>query len=224
MVRFQQNSGNKYFFAATMIILCLGTILCIPSFGSIVGSQETNSSPNYLILLVHGINTTHRVFMGHGENGSDVSRIPDDEKYPYGDLKGYLENTLGLKGYVYAYTFSERDGRISLAAEELGNSNHDNKAATIGGTLHYDKVGKEIGRDATGINDFQNGVRTGQGNSWLKQAREDFKKWYAENVLHQRGHPELVPESVIPHRYIIIAHSLGGSRSNVHRVSLGGAW
>ena len=102
--------------------------------GSIVFADppaETNTSPNYIVLLVHGINTTHRVFMGHGENRSDVSRIPDDEKYPYGDLKGYLENTLGLKGYVYAYTFSERDGRISLAAEELGDPNHDNKAATI---------------------------------------------------------------------------------------------
>ena len=96
---------------------------------------ETKTSPNYLVILVHGVNTTRAVFMGQGENGSNVSELsPDEKDYKFGDLKGYLEKSaseggLGLKGYVYAYTFSERDGHIDLMAKELGDPNWDNKAA-----------------------------------------------------------------------------------------------
>ena len=151
--------------------------------------------------------------MGKGENGSDISELSEDEKVKdctASDLKGYLENTLGLKGYVYAYTFSERDGHIDLMAHELGDPNWDNNVIRIGGTMHYHPRGKDIEAKYTKITDSINGEKTGRGNSWIKQAREDFKGWYAENVLHKPGHQELVPESVIPKKYILVAHSLGG--------------
>ena len=203
----QQRLDKKHYFKTVIVlILCLSVLFWFggqPSLG-LVFAQETNASPNYLVLLVHGINTTHRVFMGQGEEGSDVSRVPDNERYPFGDLKGYLDNTLGLKGYVYAYTFSERDGRIDLMADELGNLAHDNRAATIGGTLHLDSVGKEIGKEATGIMNIVDGTKTSQGNSWLEQAREDF---ISDFTKREKRPPT---EAEIPKKYIIIAHSLGG--------------
>jgi len=68
---------------------------------------ESNSSPNYLIILVHGSNQTSRFFCGKdvggqkGEEGSDLNEEPNTD-VDFGDLKGYLENDLGLKGYVYS--------------------------------------------------------------------------------------------------------------------------
>jgi hypothetical protein len=65
---------------------------------------ETKSSPNYLIILVHGVNTPGWVWRGDGEKGSDVRNL--DGKYRgKGDILGYLRNDLGLDGYVYYYTF-----------------------------------------------------------------------------------------------------------------------
>jgi len=195
-------------------LIFLFIFLISTGLSSVCAEQiETKSSPNYLIILVHGINSTHRIFMGKGENGSDVSKIPEDERYPYGDLKGYLENNLGLKGYVYAYTFSERDGRIELMANELGNPNWDNKAATIGGTLNHAIMGKPINKEATGITDIVNGVRTGQGNSWFEQAREDFIQWFkTKGPGKDRVIKDPLPQE-IPQKYILISHSLGGLTS-----------
>ncbi|MBI5699244.1 hypothetical protein HZC35_02900 [Candidatus Saganbacteria bacterium] len=176
-------------------------LLLLHSFAYAV-APVTNPSPGYLIVLVHGINTTHRVFIGNGEKGSDITGIPKEERYSFGDLKGYLENTLGLKGYVYAYTFSERDGKIPLEGKELGDPNWNNMASTIGGTLHLGSVGRSIDNKATGIT---------KGNSWLKQAREDFIDWFKDkkrNPNNPTGRPPI--EAEIPSKYIIIAHSLGG--------------
>ena len=54
---------------------------------------ETRSYPNYLIIMVTGINSTQYIFEGEGENGSDLSDFPSYmKKYEFGDLKGYLEN------------------------------------------------------------------------------------------------------------------------------------
>src|SRR3989338_1527066 len=195
-----RNKGHRSFVLTAISILLL-------LLGSLTHAEqlETKSSPNYLIILVHGINTTSRVYMGHGENGSDVSKIPDDEKYPFGDLKGYLENLLDVPpdSYVHAYTFSERDGHIELMAKELGDPNWDNKAATIGGTLHYDKVGKEIAADKTGITDTTwssvegKFLKTGKGNSWFEQAREDFIIWFkTEGPGKDRAVKEPLPAEI----------------------------
>lgn len=68
------------------IFLLLIALVGVCLNGAYGEQLETKSSPNYLVILVHGINTTHRVFMGNGENGSDMSNIPADERYPWGDL------------------------------------------------------------------------------------------------------------------------------------------
>lgn len=181
-----------------LFILSMVTWLCPMTYANDI--EGTNTYKDYLFVLVHGINTTHRVFMGNGEKGSDVSKIPNDERYPWGDLKGYLENDLGLKGYVYSYTFSWRDGSIKLEGEELAKSNHDNEAAKYGGRLYHNSVGKEINNEATEIKIDAIGC----GNSWFEQARSDFKV----NFLKKNGRDP--NEDEIPKKYILIAHSLGG--------------
>ncbi|KAF0133365.1 MAG: hypothetical protein FD145_1326 [Candidatus Saganbacteria bacterium] len=170
---------------------------------------ETKSAPNFIVLLVTGINSTQFIFKGNGEKGTDISDIPNYvKKYPFGDLQGYLENDLGLKGYVHAYCFSERDGTVTLQGKELGDPNHSNQAYINGGKLHRIMGdNKELLSNDTHITDKISGESTGKGNSWFKQAREDFIDWYAKEKNIRK---ENIPESVIPKRYIIIAHSMGG--------------
>lgn len=62
-------------------------------------------SPNYLVILVHGIAETSDIF---DDDGS-------------GHLKPYLEDSLSLPGYVYAYDFNDNKGSNVVAADELGN-------------------------------------------------------------------------------------------------------
>lgn len=192
-----------------LFILLLGTLLVFQGASKVFAELETRTSPNYLILLVHGINSSSRVFVGQdrgdgkGINGSDLTNEPP-EKDDFGDLKGYLENTLGLDGYVYSYTFSERDGKIANQGVELGKSDYNNPAA-IESKLNYVTSNhlKNINSKYTKIKTDINHL----GNSWIKQAREDFKEWYANK--HSVKVDE-IPESVIPSKYIIIAHSMGG--------------
>lgn len=184
----------------TIVIGLIFAILINSSLLSLADSwvRIAQSSPNYLIILVHGINTTKAVFVGDSENGGE--RDVNDEKYSFGDLKGYLENQLGLKGYVYSYTFSERDGRIDLQGKELGKMDYFNEASTKGGRLKYIHADhKQLPPSVTGIK---------SGNSWLEQAREDFMKWRADNYYN--GDITRVSTSEIPSKYIIIAHSMGG--------------
>ncbi|MFA6170429.1 MAG: hypothetical protein WC772_06630 [Candidatus Margulisiibacteriota bacterium] len=192
-------------------------------------TPAVRTSPNYLVILVHGINSSSRFYCGKdvgggkGENGSELINEPDDGA-DYGDLKGYLENNLGLKGYVYSYTFSQRDGHIDLMARELGDPNWDNKAYLEGGWLNL-KNAADIAPIKTKITDTINGEKTGRGNSWFKQAREDFIAWFSDkkkNINNPTGRPPT--EAEIPHKYILVSHSLGGSSNNVHRVSLSGMW
>lgn len=197
------------------IVLIISYVLIVQAM--VYADQlEIQSSPNYLIILVHGINSSSRLFVGadrgdgKGEMGGEIANEPDDNS-DFGDLKGYLENNLGLKGYVYSYTFSQRDGKIDLMARELGDPNWDNKAYIEGG-WKYLKNAADIPPRKTKITDMINEEHQFKGNSWFKQAREDFKSWYASRQ-HPKIDPKDVPESVIPNKYILIAHSLGGLAS-----------
>jgi pimeloyl-ACP methyl ester carboxylesterase len=62
-------------------------------------------SPNYLVILVHGI-------------AENIDIFESDES---GYLKPYLENSLNLPGYVYSYDFVDNVGSNVDAADELGN-------------------------------------------------------------------------------------------------------
>jgi hypothetical protein len=185
--------------------LILGLLLCIGvnfTYQRIAfGEEEIRPYPNYLIILVHGLNSTRGMWVGHGENGSEID--PNDEQGDFGDLKGYLENVLGLKGYVYAYTFSERDGSIALQGRELGKRDEHNKASDQGGWLHHlHGDHKNVDPRTTHIKD---------GNCWLEQARLDFKQWFHDFGPGSKETPKRFPtEEEIPDKYIIIAHSMGG--------------
>ncbi|MFC1496823.1 esterase/lipase family protein, partial [Candidatus Margulisiibacteriota bacterium] len=73
------------------------------SSNAIVQLNQEESSPNYLILLVHGIISNKEAF--ESQNG----------------LKKFLENDLGLEGYVYSYDFLDNRGSNILAAHQLGD-------------------------------------------------------------------------------------------------------
>jgi len=177
---------------------------------------ETKTSPNYFIILVHGINSPGWLWRGEGQNGSDVKDIPETMRGK-GDLLGYLKNDLGLDGYVYYYTFSERDGRISTQAKEFGDPNWDNPGYNGSimnhkGLMNQPDVTDSVYDRKFSYLGYPHPIQTGtdgKGNSWLEQAREDFKQWYANKYIADKD-PNKVPESVIPQKYIIIAHSMGG--------------
>lgn len=157
---------NKNHIIKFIIAIAVIVLISFPVFG-----KEMKPSPNYLIILVHGIGENNDVFTTRG----------------YGDLENHLKNNLGLDGYVYRYAVKDRYDSNLFAAQQIG---HTTEAETwfYNGNF-YEKKGD---------------IR------WLSQAREDFKIWYAKDILHNSNHPELVPESVIPNKYIIIAHSMGG--------------
>lgn len=192
------------------ILIIVISVTLISSTAVMAGNVlETKSSPNYMIILVHGINTPGFVFRGHGENGSDVKDIPDNLK-GFGDLLGYMRNDFGLDGYVYYYTFSQRDGRIENQARELGDRNYHN-LANQGSVMNHkgltdqpdinpsDKTYPYLGYPAT----------IKEGNCWLEQAREDFREWFKKSGPG-KSEDRYPTEAEIPQKYIFICHSMGG--------------
>ena len=104
-------------------------------------------------------------------------------------LQEYLENDLGLDGYVYAYSFNDGNGSSRIAYKELGDRDYNNQA-------HYiNKYGKEISM---------------RGKSWLEKARDDFKDWFmSKNGRDPR-------EDEIPQKYIFITHSMGNMPARLY--------
>lgn len=94
-----------------VFITLFGSSLIIPGYG--FNLEGTTTYPNYLFVLVHGINSRADIFEG---------------KDGFGNLREYLENTLKLKGYVYCYTFSNPNDSNDIAAKEFGDRSYDNKA------------------------------------------------------------------------------------------------
>ncbi|MBI5701146.1 hypothetical protein HZC34_04775 [Candidatus Saganbacteria bacterium] len=212
------------------IIILISISFCLLSQVFADSKIETKTSPNYLIILVHGVNTPGFVWMGgkgqsSADNGSDVSQL-DDKYRGFGDLLGYLRNNLGLDGYVYYYTFSQRDGKISNQARELGDPNYSNPA--VGGSIMNHKgltdqpditssspleLRKYLRYPLTNNSDpkIVDVGSDGKANSWIKQAREDFKKWFYDFGPGSKENPKRYPTDIeIPSKYIIIAHSMGG--------------
>ena len=89
------------------ILICFNCI-CVYialTYCSYAFAVEIKSSPNYLVILVHGIAEDKDIF--DGDDG--------------GHLKPYLENSLNLPGYVYSYNFKDNVGSNYDAANELAN-------------------------------------------------------------------------------------------------------
>jgi len=179
---------------------------------------ETKSSPNYIVILVHGINSPGWVWRGEGQNGSDVNDIPGSMRGK-GDLLGYLRNNLGLDGYVYYYTFSQRDGRIPLTARELGDPSWDNPGINGSVMNHKGLTDQPDVTDSAHDRKFpylgySKQIQldsSGKGNSWLEQVREDFRRWFQTEGPGSKERPSRPPtKSEIPQKYILICHSMGG--------------
>ena len=133
-----------------VVLLSLFVMISLsPSFASIA---EIKPSPNYLIILIPG-------------TGGDDKSFTEDN----GNLKKYLEEDLGLKGYVYGYDFPEIAGSNFENAKMLADPS--------------------------------------RADSWFKKARQKFVHDYAADHNIQ---PEQVPLEVVPQKYILLAHSLGG--------------
>jgi triacylglycerol esterase/lipase EstA (alpha/beta hydrolase family) len=81
----------------------------LPSFCS--NTPQMKGHPNYIIILVHGI------------GGENENYTADDYRGDKGGFKGYLEDILYLKDYVYAYDYSDNLQSNIDNAHELGDPN-----------------------------------------------------------------------------------------------------
>jgi hypothetical protein len=195
-------------------------ILASASTSEAATKIETKTSPNYLIVLVHGVNTPGWIWRGgkgvegdKGQYGSDVRNIPDSMR-GFGDLLGYLQNDLGLDGYVYYYTFSQRDGRIETLAKELGDRNYTASPAFRESVMNhkelkdqpdiYENTNKELFKKLG----YPDQIK--QGNCWLEQAKQDFINWFKTEGPGKNREIKAPLPSEIPQKYILIAHSMGG--------------
>lgn len=81
-------------------IVCIPIFLIVLFFSSAFASnvEGTKTYEDYLFILVHGINGGSHHF--NGQDGRDKGLR----------LKQALENDLGLKGYVYSYSFQNKNG------------------------------------------------------------------------------------------------------------------
>jgi|GEM_PF-3387628 flagellar hook assembly protein FlgD len=92
-------------------VLALLLILFIAGLACASNIEGTDTYKDYLFILVHGMNAKQGIFEG---------------KDPYGNLKAYLENNLGLKGRVYAYTFNDINGSNRDHAKEFADPTNTN--------------------------------------------------------------------------------------------------
>ncbi|MFC1496787.1 esterase/lipase family protein, partial [Candidatus Margulisiibacteriota bacterium] len=150
------------------ILLLLG-ISIFPCYGA--NTKGTKTYKDYLIILIHGMNGGAHHFNGTDHRDKDMR------------LLQYLENNLGLKGYVYTYSFTEKNGSSLWNVRELGDRNYKPSS------------------------DFK---------CWLDRAKQDYKKWYAKERLGKPNRIDLVPESVVPSKYIFITHSMGNMAARLY--------
>jgi len=155
--------------------------------------DEIGSSPNYLIIFVHGLSSNKEVF--ECENG----------------LKEFLEDELGLEGYVYdfAYDFSNNRGSIISQAKELGDSSHPNPSWTGPMPSLSNEAFWEEYEDWSIIYDNQ---------SWISQSKEYFKAWFKWQNPHNPKHNDPTPAQV-PEKVILLCHSMGGLSSRYYITS-----
>jgi len=140
------------FFIATVFLLAFGT-----SFVSASISQDSiEYAKNHLIVLVHGIGDDHKCF---------------------DKVKSYLEDN-GLKGYVYAYEFSDQFLNIEKEGWEFGDRTYDNPEAVSKDSTVFDVNGNDPNkRQVWEITKRSGNGKSGTGKSWLEQAKEDFKSY-----------------------------------------------
>jgi len=91
--------------------------------------NEIKPAPNFLIILVHGKGQNSKVF--YNNDSMEIVGQTLAEKGAFGNLKGYLENDLGLSGYVYSYDFKDNEMSIEEQGMELGNKGTGGKLSWL---------------------------------------------------------------------------------------------
>jgi flagellar hook assembly protein FlgD len=81
--------------------------------------EGTLTYKDYLIILIHGINSGSYMFNGQ------------DSVDPGLNYKKYLERDLGLEGHVYAYSFTYKNGSNKKRVAELADRTNNNTATYI---------------------------------------------------------------------------------------------
>ncbi|MDD4179046.1 MAG: hypothetical protein PHH14_03245 [Candidatus Margulisbacteria bacterium] len=180
------------------IVLFWALLIFAVSNSAFADENELMASPNYLVILVHGIGDMSKQCFGWKDNSGVY------HSGAYGDLYQYLEKDLGLEGYVYEYDIENALGSNSDAAKQIGDRIN-------GWTVEKNTAGAIINRYNT---------------CWLETAKNQYRTWYFNKYkgLYGLTSEVSVPSAVIPEKFVFIAHSMGGSTSNVHRISLSGTW
>lgn len=175
-------------FKSRIWIILFLFIFCYLSLPVYAKANEMQSSPNYLVILVHGIISGRDAF--EGENG----------------LKEFLEDEMGLSGYVYSYDFADDTGSNIENANQLGNPSFKNP----------NWVGEMPSLDNDSYwKTYDDWGKIYNNNSWISQSQKYFKAWFKwqnpANPTNREPYPEEVPTKVI-----LICHSMGGLSSRYY--------
>ncbi|MFC1540438.1 hypothetical protein ACFL4J_00185 [Candidatus Margulisiibacteriota bacterium] len=137
-------------------------------------------SPNYLVILIHGIGNNSKSTFGWKDEQGNYH----DGKF--GNLFKYLEVDLGLEGYIYAFDLENAYGSSVIAAQQIGGNN--------GWSVEKDENNNIIKRYNT---------------CWFETARNKYKKWYFNKYKSIYGITSEA-DVPIPQKYVLICHSMGG--------------
>ena len=189
---------------AKIAILLILIILCaLPATAH--DPAQIDAAKNYLYILVPSRGNNSGIFDGR----QSLPLVGG----PFSHLKQYLENQLNLQGYVYSYDFSKDEDTVEHWGWEIGDRNY------VGDLSAPHRESASVREE---IKKHKVKIVNGRRLSFIEQAREDFIKWKADN--YYRGDITRVSPDEIPDKYIILSHCFGGSRENVHRISLSGKW
>ena len=125
-------------FREIFLISFIAILLSQSSFASL--SDGTNTFPRYFVVLVHGIGGNYANWTDKKYSEIKNININDVDNYNlYGGFKKYIEKPiheggLGLKGYVYAYSFSSSP-TVRLVPTNVGTRSRS--------PLSPDKIGRE---------------------------------------------------------------------------------
>ena len=163
----------KYFLLLLVVLIGIQPLMAI---------EEGHQRPfkDYLIILVHGINSTGMTWLKDDMAGGN------NRLYSY-LTKPVVQGGLGCKGNVFAFSFARKSGLHEQNILELGSSQYDNPGAvvvnkaagTIQGTAEWlsdDGAANYKGLvladpDHLAVQKDSNG----KGRSWIEQAKYGFK-------------------------------------------------
>jgi triacylglycerol esterase/lipase EstA (alpha/beta hydrolase family) len=120
------NVPQPRLFTATLAVFLLSSFFLFQIIDKTYASdvKSIKANPNYMVVLVHGKNSSHKIFTGEQDaNAFGVDIIGNEA---FGNLKKYLEEELGLKGYVFDYDFSNSELGLEQRGWELGDRKYLN--------------------------------------------------------------------------------------------------